>query len=162
MFTLNFLRLLYPPLRSNAEFNGDKHTNTTDATRISYVYVRTTIPGSLEHKIHTHPSTGACPVRTPRWLRSILILNTIPLPTVERLLSGLVPRHAGVVPFSLSSAHRRGLLTSNPKTWPRRHFFWFGQRPDRQFYTCMRYVYTSSPTPKYTRNNDHARMIYSE
>ena len=45
-------------LRYNAEFGGDANMNTTDATRISYVYVRI-MPNNVEHKLHNHPSTGA-------------------------------------------------------------------------------------------------------
>ena len=35
---------------------------------ISYVYVRIML-NSAEHKLHTHPSTAACPARTPWWIR---------------------------------------------------------------------------------------------
>lgn len=55
-FTLIFLRLVCQP-NYNAEFNWDKHINTFDATRISYMYVLI-ILNTVEHKSHTYPSTG--------------------------------------------------------------------------------------------------------
>lgn len=46
----------YVPPRNNAELNGGKHKNPTDATRISHVYVPST-PNNVEHKLQTNPST---------------------------------------------------------------------------------------------------------
>ena len=48
-----------PQGRYNADFNGDEHMNTADATRISYVYVRT-MPNNIEHKLHTHHPSLNC------------------------------------------------------------------------------------------------------
>ena len=47
-----FLMLQCPPLSYSAELNGDKNINTTDATRISHVYVRI-MPNNVEHKLLT-------------------------------------------------------------------------------------------------------------
>ena len=60
------------PPRYNAEFDGDKHMNAADATRISYVYVRI-VPKNVAHLSYTliHPPTGACPARTPWWFRKL-------------------------------------------------------------------------------------------
>ena len=59
-----------PQGRYNADFNGDEHMNTADATRISYVYVRDatrisyvyvrTMPNNIEHKLHTHHPSLNC------------------------------------------------------------------------------------------------------
>ena len=44
-----------------------KHPNTSDATRVSYVYVRI-VPDKVEHKLNTHPFKWR-PAWTSWWLR---------------------------------------------------------------------------------------------
>lgn len=50
---LNF----YEVHMSLQRYNADKNTNTTDATGILCVHLRT-LPNNVEHKLHIHPSTG--------------------------------------------------------------------------------------------------------